>query len=275
MTDISPLRQLQLAELDELKETVSFFDKNNIVYYAIGGTLLGAVRHNGFIPWDDDIDLGLPRDSYERLLKLHEEGKCPLNLVCPSNDDNCYWYPARVESPRLKVRRFVHEEETVQNVWIDLFPLDGVPGSKAAQKIYWWKLSYRRFRFNISRLKKYEAGENRIMNLVKRGLMVFIDPEKMDKHKEYIGYDRQMKQFSFDEQPYFINGDGRYKMREIAPKSWLGVDCFLPFEDIELRCIEDYDRYLTRIYGDYMKKPDNPEIYEHRIIEILEGQRAH
>lgn len=271
MTDISPIRQLQLAELDALKETIRFFDDNNIRYYAIGGTLLGAVRHKGFIPWDDDIDLGLPRESYDRLLRLHEEGKCPLNIVGPSNNDDCYWYPARVESKKLKVRRYVHEEETVQNVWMDIFPLDGLPASKLSHRLYWWKLSYRRLRFNLSRLKKYEAGENKVMNLVKRVLMIFLKPEKMDKHKEYIRFDRQMKHYKFEGQPYFINGDGRYKMREIAPQAWLGTDCFLPFEDIELRCIENYDSYLTQIYGDYMKKPENPEKYEHNIIEIIEG----
>lgn len=270
MTELSPIRQLQLAELDNLKETLQFFNDNSIRYYAIGGTLLGAVRHNGFIPWDDDIDLGLPRESYDRLLQLHEEGKCPLNIVGPSNTDDCYWYPARVESKHLKVRRFVHGEEAVQNVWMDIFPVDGLPASKVAQKIYWWKLSYRRLRFNLSRLQKYEAGENGLMNIVKKFLMLFMNPAKMDKHKEFVKYDKQMKKYGFDGQKCFINAEGRCKMREIAPQEWLGKEFMLPFEDIEIRCIEDYDKYLTQIYGNYMKKPDNPEVYEHNIIEIIE-----
>lgn len=273
MTELTPIRQLQLAELDNLKAAIKFFNDNNIIYYAIGGTLLGAVRHSGFIPWDDDIDLGLPRESYDRLLKLHEEGKCPLNIVGPSNNDDCYWYPARIESDNLKVRRFVHDEETVQNVWMDIFPLDGLPLSRLSQKIYWWKLSYRRFRFNISRLQKYEAGENKLQNIVKKILMFFINPAKMDKHKEFEKYDRQMKKYGFEGQTCFLNAEGRCKMREIAPQKWLGADFMLPFEDIELRCIEDYDRYLTQIYGDYMKKPANPEIYEHNIKEVFRGEQ--
>lgn len=270
MEDMSPIRQLQLAELKTLKEAVSFFDDNDIVYYAIGGTLLGAVRHNGFIPWDDDIDLGLPRESYDRLISLHREGKCPLNIIGPSNNDSCYWYPARIESRDLKVRRTVHGEETVQNVWMDIFPLDGLPDSSLKKRIYWWKLSYRRLRFNISRLKKYEPGENKLMNLAKRFLMIFMNPEKMDAHKEYVRYDRQMKKYGFEGMPWFINAEGRCKMREIAPAAWLGRRFMLPFEDIELRCIEDYDRYLTQIYGNYMKKPDDPSVYEHNILEIIE-----
>lgn len=270
MTDNSPIRQLQLAELKTLKEAIDFFDKNDIDYFAIGGTLLGAVRHNGFIPWDDDIDLGLPRESYDKLLKLHEEGKCPLNIIGPSNNDHCYWYPARIESKNLKVRRYVHGGETVQNVWMDIFPLDGLPSSHAAQKVYWWKLSYRRLRFNISRLGKYEPGENRLLNIVKKILLIFMNPEKMDKHKEYVRYDRQMKKYGFSGRDCFLNAEGRCKMREIAPQEWLGNDLMLPFEDIRIRCIKEYDKYLTQIYGNYMKKPDNPEIYEHNILEIIE-----
>ena len=67
------LRQMQLSELKMLKETISFFEEHGLSYFAIGGTLLGAVRHKGFIPWDDDIDLGLPREDYDRLIELRSE----------------------------------------------------------------------------------------------------------------------------------------------------------------------------------------------------------
>ena len=67
------LRELQLTELNILKELLPFFERNHITYFALGGTMLGAVRHQGFIPWDDDIDIGVPREDYERLLSLQNQ----------------------------------------------------------------------------------------------------------------------------------------------------------------------------------------------------------
>ena len=264
----NPIRELQLAELETLKETIKYFDENGIVYYAIGGTLLGAVRHSGFIPWDDDIDLGVPRESYDRLIELERSGKCPLNIKGPWNS-SCYWYPARVESEHLKVRRFVHDEEVEQNVWLDIFPLDGLPEGKLKHRLYWYRLDYRRLRFNLSRLGKYEASENGLKNIIKKILMIFIRPDKLDKEKEYTKFDRAMKRYGFKGMQYFLNAEGRCKMREIAPIKWLGSDFYLQFEDIKLRCLENYDEYLTQIYGNYMEPPKNASVYEHNVREII------
>ena len=68
--DMSVLRELQIVELKILKEVVRICEKHSLEYFAIDGTLLGAVRHGGFIPWDDDVDIGLPRDSFERFVEL-------------------------------------------------------------------------------------------------------------------------------------------------------------------------------------------------------------
>ena len=78
MNNNDTLRQMQLSELKMLKEAIAFFEENDITYYAIGGTLLGAVRHKGFIPWDDDVDLGIPREDYDRWIDMVKKGQCPL-----------------------------------------------------------------------------------------------------------------------------------------------------------------------------------------------------
>lgn len=264
------LRKMQLSELKMLKETISFFEENDLSYFAIGGTLLGAVRHKGFIPWDDDIDLGLPREDYDRLIDLVRAGKCPLKVTGPwDTDPECYWFPARVESKDTKVKRFVHEQEVEQYIWIDLFPIDGLPAGKLSQKLYWWKVSFRRLRFNLSRLQKYEASESQARNTLKKFLMLFMNPKKMDREKEYRKYDAAMKKYGFYGRPYFLNAEGRCAMREIAPQKWIGDQFLLPFEDTEICCIEDYDKYLTQIYGDYMQPPKNPDVYEHNIKDLI------
>lgn len=263
------LRELQLEEIKTLKKTIKFFDDNNIRYYAIGGTLLGAVRHHGFIPWDDDIDLGVIREDYDRLAELSKTSDFPLNIVGPWNDENCYWYPARIVSDDVKVCRNVHGEDVIQNVWIDVFPLDGIPADSSEQRAYWLKLDYFRGRFNLSRLQKYEKGPSKLKNILKKGWMIFNNPKKMNKAKEYHAFDGAMKKYGFKDMPCFLNAEGRCKMREIAPQEWLGENFMLQFEDMQLRCIEHYDEYLTQIYGNYMEKPKNPEIYEHNIKDVI------
>ena len=261
---------MQLSELNMLKETIAFFDANHITYYAIGGTLLGAVRHKGFIPWDDDVDLGIPREDYDRWIEMVKNGECPLKVTGPWDDLKGYWYPARIESRDTQVRRFVHNEEVLQYIWIDVFPLDGVPGDLNQQKRYWRNVSFRRLRFNLSRLKKYEASENKAKNVLKKFLMLFMNPEKMDLKEEYRKYDNTMKKYGFRGQPCFINAEGRCELREIAPQSWMGDEgLLLPFEDIKIHCFEHYDEYLTQIYGDYMQPPNNPDLYEHNIKELI------
>ena len=268
------LRKMQLAELQMLKETIAFFKENGLKYYAIGGTLLGAVRHKGFIPWDDDIDLGLPREDYDRLVEMAKSGQCPLKVTGPwMADESVYWYPLRIESENTLVRRYVHEKEVEQYIWIDLFPLDGLPADEAVQKNYWKKVSFHRLRFNLSRLRKYEPSPNKLKNAVKRVLVFFLNPKKMDREKEYRDYENIMKQYGFQGQACFLNAEGRCEMREIAPQEWLGNDFELPFEDIQISCIEEYDKYLTLIYGDYMQPPKNPNVYEHNIKELIIKER--
>lgn len=274
MNNNDTLRQMQLSELKMLKEAIAFFEENDITYYAIGGTLLGAVRHKGFIPWDDDVDLGIPREDYDRWIDMVKKGQCPLKVTGPWDDQLGYWYPARIESEDTQVRRFVHNEEVLQFIWIDVFPLDGVPSSLSAQKKYWNQVSFRRLRFNLSRLKKYEASENKAKNVLKKILMLFMNPEKMDIKKEYQKYDNAMKKYGFQGQPCFINAEGRCEMREIAPQAWMGKEgLFLPFEDTQIHCFEHYDEYLTQIYGDYMQPPKNPNLYEHNIKELIVTKR--
>ena len=127
MTDY--LRQLQLVELDILKQFLEICEKHALTYYMLGGTLLGAVRHKGFIPWDDDIDIGMPRPDYEKFLKLATYDLKPpyqLHTLFQNRGEYNYYY-ARVENPETRVLRKMAIEDVHIPAWIDVFPLDGVP----------------------------------------------------------------------------------------------------------------------------------------------------
>ena len=133
------IRKLQLIELDILKRTKKILDDNNLRYYMLGGTLLGAIRHEGFIPWDDDIDIGIPRNDYEKFLSIAQNKlKYPYELQISKNSNGKYYY-ARIVNNDYKLLRKVGYKDAIISCWIDVFPLDGVPDKKINFKI--WKCS--------------------------------------------------------------------------------------------------------------------------------------
>lgn len=109
--------------LENLCEFHSFYEKNDLEYFLVGGTLLGAVRHQGFIPWDDDADVVMPRKDYDRLLELYDQFKYPFKLKSPKNTKNF-----RIAFTKLTNERVILEEGSYvpsQNgVWLDIFSLD-------------------------------------------------------------------------------------------------------------------------------------------------------
>ena len=120
------LKKIQEQELLLLKECIKLCEDNNIEYFALGGTLLGAVRHQGFIPWDDDIDLGIPRKYYDKLIELLSDNE---EVVLEKNIIN-------LNVLQYKKKENIQIGSESYSVYIDLFPLDGVPNGKIARKIF-------------------------------------------------------------------------------------------------------------------------------------------
>ena len=148
MVATGDLRRMQLEELDILKEFVALCKKHDLRYFLLGGTLLGAVRHHGFIPWDDDVDIAMPRGDYERFITLPaDEFREPFAL-CTFEDDDTYRYPwARMVSHNMREINRMANIPRIEYAWIDLIPLDGIPDSAALRTLhkirlsFWWNLN--------------------------------------------------------------------------------------------------------------------------------------
>ena len=145
------LRELQLLEFEMLKKVKEICNKNHITYFLSGGTLLGAVRHGGFIPWDDDVDIAMPRPDYERFLKAAEqEFEYPYEILTPDKDSS-YLFPfAKIIDKRAKVKTTSRKNEQVWNVWVDIFPLDSMPKNKIHFTLRKYHILYRRMMFMFS-----------------------------------------------------------------------------------------------------------------------------
>ena len=131
------LRTLQLIELKILLEIKRVCETNNIKYFLIGGTLLGAVRHNGFIPWDDDIDIGMMRDEYKRFLEVFPLSKGDEYTLETTETDSGHAYlygKVRLSGTTFQEERNKNVLEN-QGIWVDVFPFDNIPNSRVKQSV--------------------------------------------------------------------------------------------------------------------------------------------
>ena len=271
-TQMDSLRKLQLTELNILKEVLVLLEKNNINYYALGGTMLGAARHQGFIPWDDDIDIGLPREDYERLFQICDQLPTHLRLRSYPDDPEYPYYIARIVDDRISVRSDRTEIDEVTPAWIDIFPLDGLPDRALPRKIHEKNILLTRMLFQISRFDDVVNTKRTNRPLSEKIVILcakrFHLQKLLNRYRAFRAFDRTLRHCPYSKSAYSINAMGAYKLREAFEKKVFGEGAFYDFEDIRIRGPEDYEAYLTQLYGDWRTPAD---MTHHSIVEIVEN----
>lgn len=242
---MAELREIQLNILDKVH---AFCIERGIRYSLGGGTLLGAVRHKGYIPWDDDIDIMMPRPDYERFLKEFEGKFRNLRLQHLRNDDTYILPFAKVCDDRTV---FIENEICKWGVYIDVFPIDGLP-SESRLEGYCQKM--RKIRIAISwRSKKYkEVEKQKLLWLIKYILGKIIYP-KRDHSIDRLELLHNL--YPFDDSVNAGAIVGRYVQKEMMNADVFKHYVELSFENRKYMAIADYDAYLTKHYGNYMQLP--------------------
>ena len=259
------LAQLHSVETELLAEAVRIFDENDIRYYVIGGTLLGAVRHKGFIPWDDDIDVAVPRNDYVRLISLmqHMDNEI-VGMHYYRDEPDLYYYPIRLFH-RQYVIRDPREKDKDSNPWIDILPIDGLPDGYFGRKIFKFRMMYYRLLLGLhysDRLRdiKRSLPERIVIRFAQTtGIGSRVDPTKV---KDRI--DRLLVSHPIGKCAYMGTCMGAYFFREFVPEEYFGNGTAVTFEGLTVRGPEQTDLYLRHMYGDYMELP--PE--EERVVHI-------
>ena len=274
----SNIEMLHEVDLAIVKEVVGLCDKHNIKYYMLGGTMLGAIRHNGFIPWDDDIDLGMYRVDYEKFLQIADrELPQHLKVVNYHNTPNYHYYITRILDVNTKVieLRIGNEDEKYTNASIDIFPIDGTPNNNLLRKIYFFRVMYHRalmslcYKDSIDRERKRSKPEKILL-----WIMEHLPVERLTTpNKEKRKIDKLMRRQRVNKSEYIGNLMGAYRTREIVPAAYYGKGKMYLFEDIELRGLEMADEYLTHTYGDYMKLPPEDKRKIHFGIVEIHGEK--
>lgn len=255
------LNDTQRYILHVLREVTRVLDELNVPYFMQGGTMLGAIRHNGFIPWDDDVDLGIPRADYDRLLK-EVSARLPENLELRTYDDETdhHYYFARIVDTRYQIRRMGSLEERLENIWVDLFPLDGMPNGFISRQWHKFRLLMTRLKFHLSCFEKVNIkrpGRPLVERMIIKIAMITRVGKWWNTRKQLDKMDRLLKKYPCEKSDYLVNFTGQtsFKFNEMFKKEVYGAGKAYPFEDMTLVGPVQYDAYLKSLYGDYMTPP--------------------
>ena len=237
-------------------ELLPIFEENHYQYFIVGGTLIGAIRHKGFIPWDDDMDLAMYRKEYDRFLEEIPDKLPPhLKLHTYWNEPSHKYYFARIVDTRHTISRKGSQKERLENVWIDIFPLDSIPDDPIHRYFNMFRFMFTRLRYHMSTFDRVNlnregrsAGEKFFIWLIKTtGIGMKSDPGKwLDR------IDRQAKRYSGKNTKWLMDYMGHYTLKEMFPRSWYGDGAMYEFEGKMLRGPYDADKLLTHFFGDYM-----------------------
>ena len=252
--DDETLKHLQKVQLMMLKDFIKICEENDILYFVNGGTLLGTIRHGGFIPWDDDIDLMMFRKDFEKLNKIMSENPNDKYSLCNVLNEETYhytWNRFNLKNTRLE-EWWAKQVDYEPNIFMDIFILDNLPKNKIKRFIYKWRC------FALNQMVQYSLvkfeNESKLKQFIQQCayyILKILPISPMTIKKRCIKTYKKYKNQDSDELCDFpaLVLLPIYKRNDWLPSKKA------KFEDIEVNVPNNPDAILTIIYGDYMKLP--------------------
>lgn len=242
------LEELKKIELQTLQAVHAFCEQRGLHYYLWGGTLLGAIRHGGFIPWDDDIDIAMPRADFEIFLKEFDSknyGVC----YCTTDHRYPYWHAKVYDKATVKDEEGYYKKGFSLGVDVDIFVLDNYTDKEAVVATTNWR--FRRLeQCNISRLSaKTGPWLRRIGGIVGRCIL------GMDANATARAANNKAKSFGKDGDGLMLYADANVRTPLFLERSWFENRILHKFEDTGFYIPAGYDGLLNACYGDYMTPP--------------------
>lgn len=258
--------EIKKIEVEILSNIVSFCQKYQLRVYLSGGTLLGAIRHHGFIPWDDDIDICMPREDYEKFIRNFHSKNSYIKIK--SSLDNDFSAPfAKVVDLRTWVKSEFSDRDIDQYLWVDVFPVDGLPESLEEVKKIYAKCDYYRkiYLLTDATLGKGKTKIRKYMKYILKPLANLYGKKRCCDKIEAIA-----KSYPYEDYEYVgAITWGLYGAGERMLKSEFEKTVMVEFEGRQFPTFSCWDSYLKGLYGDYMQLPPVEKRRTHDMVVYM------
>lgn len=272
------MNRIQEAILDVFKEVALIVERHNYKYFAIGGTALGAVRHKGFIPWDDDLDIAMPIEDFDEFIRVAPLELPPNLELVTSSTRKAYTHPfIKVVNNETTLIEKKHFDEGLKDrftgIWVDIMPLPGMPEKGPELAAY-----ARMYKRCDSLAHKMKYPFPRQAGVSAKAAWALCSPLRLLLPHDYFNkrWLEQMKQHPYREAQHVRFVSARGFERKVYPKSYFDKGIVVPFESTSIVIPDEYDKYLTRQFGDYLAIPPAEEQVGHdSFADLKHGYREY
>lgn len=261
------LEELKKIELNLLIQIDKICREQGLRYSLIGGTLLGAVRHQGFIPWDDDIDIAMPRPDYEHFL-TYCHNNCPQFLtICNKYEPKYGYLFAKIcDANTIMIEKNANKNDISLGVYVDVFPIDGLGKTKKEAMKIFDRTEFQRELLVAANWRRYFRSKTHAWFYEPVRFIFYLLSRCVNFKRQIISIEKKTIKNSFDESKFCGAVCGAYRKKEIMPQEVYSEYVEMLFEGRFFLVLKNYDYYLTHIYGDYMQLPPEGKRVTHHMF---------